>query len=121
MWHHFMIYMDSISDFAFWSLTILLMIAAWFGIDWLADWLDGRSARARAVRQQREAAAGRALPEQDRADIRARLRADVQGRRHQTGIQGIDRGGYGKSQSAASARPTAGRTVAQSGIGPDAA
>ena len=83
MWAHLIAYIESLSDAAFVAMWILLCIPCWIAWDRVWLWAFGTSIheRRRAVRRQREAAMGRALSEQARRDIRARLARRLEERR----------------------------------------
>jgi hypothetical protein len=109
-------YIDSLSDFAFWSLAIIWIVFAWWGCDWIATWYERQAARrAEALRRQSRSTLARTLRVQIRRDVSERLAPGVEERRDALGRRTVI------AQSADRARVSAHGTGAQERVGPNEA
>jgi hypothetical protein len=82
MWHTWMLYLDDLlkSDLVFYSVIVSLCVFAWLACTLIDQW-EARRAVNRARRRQCEAALGRTLRSQVRADLSSRLAKRVDERR----------------------------------------
>lgn len=83
MWvHTLLVYLDSLlaSDVVFWSVIVSLCVFAWLACTLIDQWEDRRAVN-RARRRQFEAALGRTVRAQVRADLSSRLAKRVDERR----------------------------------------